>query len=56
MDAARRSGRMAVEAGDVVADDARQWTVTTARLKTVPAYGAADHIAVTATLKPRAVP
>jgi hypothetical protein len=32
------------------------WTVVTALHKTVPGYGAADYIAVTATLNPPEVP
>ncbi len=38
--------------GDVLGDGTRTWTVATALLKRVPGCGAADYIAVTATLNP----
>ncbi|MEU3499245.1 hypothetical protein ABZ726_00205 [Streptomyces hundungensis] len=42
--------------GDILGDGVRTWTVTTALLKSVPGYGAADYIAVTATLNPPETP
>uniref|UniRef100_UPI003F496B75 hypothetical protein n=1 Tax=Streptomyces sp. CA-136453 TaxID=3240050 RepID=UPI003F496B75 len=45
-----------LKAGDVLTDGVRSWTVATALLKKVPGYGAADYIAVTATLNPPEVP
>ncbi|MFE1270638.1 hypothetical protein [Streptomyces sp. NPDC058758] len=45
-----------LRAGDVLGDGTRTWTVTTALLKKVPGYGAADYIAVVATLNPPETP
>jgi hypothetical protein len=45
-----------VRPGDVIGDGTRTWTVVTALQKTVPGHGAADYIAVTATLNPPEVP
>ncbi|MFI8265273.1 hypothetical protein [Streptomyces sp. NPDC085665] len=42
--------------GDVVSDSTRTWTVSTALLKRVPGHGAADYIAVAASLNPPEVP
>ncbi|MFD7763564.1 hypothetical protein [Streptomyces microflavus] len=45
-----------LEPGDVLADGTRTWTIVTALLKQVPGHGAADYIAVTATLNPPEIP
>jgi hypothetical protein len=45
-----------LEPGDVLGDGSRTWTIITALLKKVPGYGAADYIAVVATLTPPEVP
>jgi hypothetical protein len=42
--------------GDVLSDGTNTWTVTTALPKRVPGYGAADYVAVTASLNPPEVP
>ncbi|MFJ3793567.1 hypothetical protein [Kitasatospora sp. NPDC090091] len=42
--------------GDRLVDGDESWTVTSARLCAVPVDGAADYIAVTATLDPPQVP
>ncbi|MEW1677830.1 hypothetical protein AB0O47_32030 [Streptomyces noursei] len=42
--------------GDILTDGTRTWTIVTALLKRVPQYGAADYIAVTATLNPPDTP
>ncbi|MER5482648.1 hypothetical protein ABT024_05440 [Streptomyces sp. NPDC002812] len=45
-----------LKAGDVLGDGSRMWTVVTALAKRVPGHGAADYVAVTATLNPPEVP
>ncbi|MFI5859372.1 hypothetical protein [Streptomyces parvulus] len=45
-----------LEPGDVLGDGTLTWTVVTALLKSVPGHGAADYIAVVATLNPPEVP
>ncbi|MFD9248385.1 hypothetical protein [Streptomyces bottropensis] len=45
-----------LEPGDVLGDGTRTWTIVTALLKRVPGHGAADYIAVVATLNPPEVP
>ncbi|MEU7228929.1 hypothetical protein [Streptomyces chrestomyceticus] len=42
--------------GDVLSDGTRTWTVVTALLKRVPGFGAADYVAIVATLNPPEVP
>jgi hypothetical protein len=45
-----------MQPGDMVGDGTRMWTVVTALPRGVPGHGAADYIAVTATLNPPEVP
>lgn len=45
-----------IEPGDVIGDGTLLWTVVTALLRRVPGFGAADYVAVVATLNPPEVP
>ncbi|KIF04147.1 hypothetical protein PL81_20245 [Streptomyces sp. RSD-27] len=42
--------------GDLLGDGTRTWTIVSALLKKVPGYGAADYVAVVASLNPPEVP